>query len=28
MHAVLVGTALMRAPDPPARVRELLGVGG
>jgi indole-3-glycerol phosphate synthase len=28
VHAVLVGTALMRAPDPPARVRELLGVGG
>jgi indole-3-glycerol phosphate synthase len=26
MHAVLVGTALMRAPDPPGRVRELLGV--
>jgi len=25
MHAVLVGTALMRAPDPAARVRELLG---
>ena len=27
IHAVLVGTALMRAPDPPARVRELLGIG-
>jgi len=27
MHAVLVGTALMRAPDPAARVRELLGIG-
>src|SRR5579864_3678768 len=26
MHAVLVGTALMRAPDPAARVRELLGI--
>lgn len=26
MHAVLVGTALMRASDPPARVRELLGI--
>ena len=26
MDAVLVGTALMRAPDPPARVRELLGM--
>ncbi len=25
VHAVLVGTALMRSPDPPARVRELLG---
>ena len=25
VHAVLVGTALMRAPDPGARVRELLG---
>lgn len=25
VHAVLVGTALMRAPDPAARVRELLG---
>ena len=28
MHAVLVGTALMRAPDPAARVRELLGIAG
>ncbi len=27
VHAVLVGTALMRAPDPGARVRELLGEG-
>lgn len=27
IHAVLVGTVLMRAPDPPARVRELLGIG-
>jgi indole-3-glycerol phosphate synthase len=26
VHAVLVGTALMRSPDPGARVRELLGV--
>ncbi len=26
MHAVLVGTALMRSPDPSARVRELLGI--
>ncbi|HKV45045.1 MAG TPA: indole-3-glycerol phosphate synthase TrpC [bacterium] len=26
MHAVLVGTALMRAPDPAARLRELLGI--
>jgi indole-3-glycerol phosphate synthase len=25
VHAVLVGTALMRSPDPAARVRELLG---
>jgi indole-3-glycerol phosphate synthase len=28
VSAVLVGTALMRAPDPPARLRELLGIGG
>ena len=28
MHAVLIGTALMRAPDPAARVRELLGIAG
>jgi len=28
VHAVLVGTALMRAPDPAARVRELLGEDG
>jgi indole-3-glycerol phosphate synthase len=28
VHAVLVGTALMQAPDPSARVRELLGIGG
>lgn len=28
IHAVLVGTALMRAPDPPARLRELLGIAG
>ena len=28
MHAVLIGTALMRAADPSARVRELLGVTG
>ena len=28
VHAVLVGTALMRAPDPSARVRELLGAAG
>jgi indole-3-glycerol phosphate synthase len=28
VSAVLVGTALMRAPDPPARLRELLGVAG
>lgn len=27
VHAVLVGTALMRAPDPAALVRELLGEG-
>ncbi len=26
VHAVLVGTALMRSADPGARVRELLGV--
>lgn len=28
VSAVLVGTALMRAPDPPARLRELLGTAG
>ncbi len=28
VHAVLVGTALMRAPDPGARVRALLGLAG
>jgi len=28
VHAVLVGTALMRAADPAVRVRELLGAAG